>query len=312
MATSTALRPSSFKETYVLSSFKTQSRNSKLTRTLTQVGEPIDKTVWGELEPDEEGASPRTLSSLIVELTLLLPESEEEEESEGEEEERRPETPAGGLETPSGLDTPSGFASVASTVPGGIETPDFLDLRKRREGTEVDEAPKSLYQVIPERESRMRGLMGSDRVYDVSGVVGAAAAPPVLGQEERGTKVRSDCSCLVRTGKLTFLSSLLQRKAGGVEISLDANELEGLSEADLRAKYEQAGRKAGTHEDFSDFVGKEVAKRRKTGEFLREGSPWSGADNVTSCSGFEEEGGQGGQGEVQVLGLWACILVRRM
>ena len=99
MATSTALRPSSFKETYVLSSFKTQSRNSKLTRTLTQVGEPIDKTVWGELEPDEEGASPRTLSSLIVELTLLLPESEEEEESEGEEEERRPETPAGGLET---------------------------------------------------------------------------------------------------------------------------------------------------------------------------------------------------------------------
>lgn len=60
-----------------------------------------------------------------------------------------------------------------------------------------------------------------------------------------------------------------QRKAGGVEISLDANELEGLSEADLRAKYEQAGRKAGTHEDFSDFVGKEVAKRRKTGEYSR-------------------------------------------
>lgn len=77
---------------------------------------------------------------------------------------------------------------MASTVPGGIETPDFLELRKRREGTDaaVDEGPKSLYTVLPEKETRMRGLMGSDRVYDISGV---APAAPVLGQEDRGKKV---------------------------------------------------------------------------------------------------------------------------
>lgn len=114
-------------------------------------------------------------------------ESEEEEDSDDDDDEPAPDS---GLQTPSGLDTPSGFNSVTSTVPGGLETPDFLDLRKRREATEVDEGPKSLYQVIPERESRMRGLMGSDRVYDVSGVVGQAPPPPVLGKEERGTKVR--------------------------------------------------------------------------------------------------------------------------
>lgn len=74
-------------------------------------------------------------------------------------------------------------------MPGGLDTPAFLDLRKQREGTDASEGPKSLYQVIPERESRMRGLMGSERVYDISGVVGQAAGPPVLGQEDRGTKV---------------------------------------------------------------------------------------------------------------------------
>lgn len=73
-------------------------------------------------------------------------------------------------------------------MPGGLDTPAFLDLRKQREGTDVDEGPKSLYQVIPERETRMRGLMGSERVYDISGV-GGASGPPVLGQEDRGTKV---------------------------------------------------------------------------------------------------------------------------
>lgn len=130
------------------------------------------------------------LSTRDCSLTVLaLTESEDEEESdEEEEEEDRPAAPADGLQTPSGLETPSGFASVTSTVPGGLDTPAFLDLRKQREGTDVDEGPKSLYQVIPERENRMRGLMGSERVYDVSGLQNAGG-PPVLGQEDRGTKV---------------------------------------------------------------------------------------------------------------------------
>lgn len=179
----------------------------------------------------------------------------EEEESDEEEEDEEPATPQDGLQTPSGLETPSGMASVTSTVPGGLETPDFLELRKRREETEPDyddSGPKSLYQVLPERESRMRGFMGSDRVYDVSGVTQQKqGGPPVLGQEDRGTK---------------------RKAAGGVEVALDAAELEGLSEADLRARYEQASRAGRTHhEDFSDFIGEEVAKRRKLAESKKRG-----------------------------------------
>jgi hypothetical protein len=57
-----------------------------------------------------------------------------------------------------------------------------------------------------------------------------------------------------------------QRKANsGVAISLDAAELEGLSEAELRARYAAAGPR-GTHEDLSDVVNEE-GKRRKLGSF---------------------------------------------
>ncbi|KAI5474913.1 splicing factor 3B subunit 2 [Pseudohyphozyma bogoriensis] len=202
-----------------------------------EAGEPVVKDPWGELEPDEE-------------------ESEEEEESDEEDEDDEAPAPRGGLETPSGMDTPGGFASV-STVAQGLETPDFLELRKRREErdgtqTEEEDANRSLYTVIPEREARMRGFMGSDRAYDVSGITGQGAPVPVLGREDRGTK----------------------RKAGGVDVSLDANELEGLSESELRAKFEEAGRSAragNQHEDLSAEVREEMAKRRKKEEAKKGG-----------------------------------------
>lgn len=97
--------------------------------------------------------------------------------------------PADGLQTPSGLETPSGMTSVVSTVAGGLETPDFLELRKGRTVSEAAESsgPRSLYQVVPEKQTNVRGLMGSERGYDVSAVAGAPI--PVLG-DERGTKVR--------------------------------------------------------------------------------------------------------------------------
>jgi splicing factor 3B subunit 2 len=93
-----------------------------------------------------------------------------------------------GTQTPSGLETPSGMASVVSTVAGGLETPDFLELRKNaRPSADTDESgPRSLYQVVPERQTSVRGFMGSERGYDVSGVGGNAL--PVLG-DERATKV---------------------------------------------------------------------------------------------------------------------------
>lgn len=199
------------------------------------IGEPIDKAPWGELEPEEE-------------------EEESESEEESEEEEVAEPTPADGLQTPSGLETPSGMASVVSTVAGGLETPDFLELRKhsgRTTSEAVESGPRSLYQVVPERQTSVRGLMGSERGYDVNAV--SSAPIPVLG-DERGTK----------------------RKANGVDVSIDGGELEGLSEEGLRRKYDahsrgNAGVPGAGREDFSDMVAQEMAKKRQKMERDREG-----------------------------------------
>jgi len=138
------------------------------------------------------------------------------------------------------------MASVVSTVAAGLETPDFLELRKTSAAAVRDESgSRQVYSVVPEKQTSVRGLMGSERGYDVSGVVGSPV--PVLG-EERGTK----------------------RKAGGVDVSLDVSELDGLSEDDLRKRYDAHSRgSAGVpgqgpgREDFSDVVAKEMAKRQK-------------------------------------------------
>ncbi|OAV95030.1 hypothetical protein PTTG_09767 [Puccinia triticina 1-1 BBBD Race 1] len=197
-------------------------------------GEPVSKELWGEVQSDEEDES----------------EEESEEDSDGE-----GAGPSGdGTQTPTGLETPSGLASITSTVPGGLETPDFIELRKRREGTgavepEADNGPKSLYHVIPEKETKITGFMGSDRVYDVRGISQHGHNVSMLGQEDRGTK----------------------RKANGVDVALDPSELEGLSEEQLRQRYEESrqrssgggvGNQQGGREDLSDLVAQESAKRK--------------------------------------------------
>ncbi|KAI6035928.1 hypothetical protein BKA83DRAFT_4155917 [Pisolithus microcarpus] len=193
----------------------------------TNAGEPVEKTPWGELEPEEEEE-----------------EEEESSEEEVEEEEVTESATADGLQTPSGLATPSGLTSVVSTVAGGLETPDFLELRKTtRETGESTSGPRSLYHVVPEKQATVRGLMGSERGYDVAAVTGGQAAIPVLG-EDRGTK-----------------------RKNGVDVSLDASELEGMSTEDLKRKYEQHARGSagvpGSKEDFSDMVAKEMAKKKQ-------------------------------------------------
>lgn len=192
----------------------------------------IDKGRWGELDPDVE-------------------ESDEEEEEEEEEEDDEEGAPPEGLQTPSsfaqGMETPSGFASVASTVPGGLETPDYLELRKRRETTEDTDAggpPRQLYQVLPEQRANIKGLLGSERSYDTRNI--GTGNVPILGVDDRGQK----------------------RKADGVDVSIDAAELDGMSEAELRQRFEHAKRTSsgagqGGREDFSEFVAEEAAKRRQ-------------------------------------------------
>jgi len=217
-----------------------------------------------------------TPASEVNQLTRLCPTEEEEEESEEEEEgeeEEAVETQADGLQTPSGLETPSGMASVVSTVAGGLETPDFLELRKNasRVSDVGDSSSRSLYQVVPERQTSVRGLMGSDRGYDIGGLSGAAQNLPVLG-EERGTKVSVQDKCEFA---IELIRSIYpQRKANGVDMSIDAGELENMTEEELRRRYDSQSRGSagvpGGREDFSDMVASEMAKKKQKMERRRE------------------------------------------
>lgn len=69
----------------------------------------------------------------------------------------------------SGLVTPSGVTSV----PIGMETPDLIELRKKRIEDAMDQGgdTPALYQVVPEKKATVGGaMMGSAHVYDMSAV----------------------------------------------------------------------------------------------------------------------------------------------
>ncbi|KAL4237418.1 Splicing factor 3B subunit 2 [Mactra antiquata] len=173
----------------------------------------IDKAKWGELES----------------------ESESEEESESESEEETPED--SGLITPAeGLVTPSGITSV----PVGMETPDMIELRKRRIEDSMDQGgdTPALYQVIPEKKTNVGGaMMGSAHIYDVpTNLPGGGAKKP-------GEKVSTE----------------------GIEVALNPEELD-LDTAAMQAKYDQTLREQQSQlekEDLSDMVAEHAAKQKK-------------------------------------------------
>ncbi|KAK0524769.1 hypothetical protein OC835_005820 [Tilletia horrida] len=215
--------------------------------------EEIRRERWGELEPEED-------------------DDEEEEEDEDEEDEDGDERMEEGDE---GADTPlhggprGGLHSVTSTVPGGLETPDVFDIRKDGRSSMAPAAEpsgsgsgsganRSLYQVIPERETSVRGLMGSERGYEFAGA-GLGASAPVLGQEE--TRRRKG-------------------NASTVDLALDPAELENMSETELQARYDAARRAAlsvpggaggGGGEDVA-LLRAELQRKRAAAEARRRGA----------------------------------------
>ncbi|RUS79925.1 hypothetical protein EGW08_012313 [Elysia chlorotica] len=170
--------------------------------------EEIDQGQWGELESESES------------------ESESEEEEEEDKDETGLITPAEGLMTPGGI----------SSVPVGMETPDQIELRKKRIEDAMDQGgdTPALYQVLPEKKAAPVGgaMMGSAHVYDL------AAVPKKPGE---------------KTG------------AEAVEVSLNPEELD-LDTAAMQAKYDQTVREQQSQlekEDLSDMVAAHAAKQKK-------------------------------------------------
>ncbi|XP_043199462.1 splicing factor 3B subunit 2-like isoform X2 [Amphibalanus amphitrite] len=167
--------------------------------------EDVERTLWGELESESE-------------------ESESEEESEEEEGEGVEES---GLVTPAeGLITPSGVTSI----PAGMETPEMIELRKRKVETEMEggETP-SLYQVLPERRNERVGaaMMASTHTYDLPG-----KRPAGAGGE-------------------------------GVEVALDPSELDLVDTDAMAQRYEERMRETQLEkEDLSDMVAEHAAKQK--------------------------------------------------
>lgn len=175
--------------------------------------EEVDHTPWGELEPSDE-------------------ESSEEEEDEESDEEKPDET---GFFTPadSGLITPGGFSSV----PAGMETPELIELRKKKieEAMDGNETPQ-LFTVLPERRTGNVGsaMMASTHIYEMSAAMAGRKAAG--GQESQG-----------------------------VEVALAPEELE-LDPMAMTQKYEEHVREQQAQvekEDFSDMVAEHAAKQKQ-------------------------------------------------
>ena len=196
----------------------------------TQLGEPVEKTLWGELqEPEEES---------------------EEEESDEEDEDGEGEDVGAGLQTPSGLETPGGMASTVPSEYGGAESvAGEFDLRKRR-GTDTEEStqPRTAYQVIPEQQARVSGFFGGDRTYDLKA---AQNNLPVLGQEDgRKRKKPGDVDVAMDPDSL-------QAKDG-----MDKEDMQRMYEAQKQQEQGQWG----FQEDLSDMIAQESRKRQKRDE----------------------------------------------
>ncbi|RKF78953.1 Pre-mRNA-splicing factor sap145 [Golovinomyces cichoracearum] len=196
----------------------------------TQPGEPVERTLWGELQAPEEDS--------------------EEEESDEEEEEAEEADVGAGIQTPSGLETPGGLVSaVPSEYPGDMSVGGNFDLRKQKRGTDTEESsrPRSVYTVIPERQIRAEGFFGGERAYDVRAA--ERAQIPVLGQDE---------------------SKRSRKRPGDVDVTLDPDVLQaddGISKEEVRRRFEaQKKEEKGSwafDEDLSDMIAQESRKRQK-------------------------------------------------
>jgi splicing factor 3B subunit 2 len=165
----------------------------------------VNKELWGQVVSDEEY------------------EEEEEEEAEEEEEEEAPAVEETEFHQPppptqeniaEGYATPSGYSSVQT----GLQTPEFVELRK---GRKFEEEPKQLYHVLPEMQAPITGSFGSQHVYNMEALNESSSKEP------------------------------RKRRRFDVDVSLDPSELEN-PEA-VEAKYNQAKTVSITHKIVDNY-----------------------------------------------------------
>merc|ERR1712202_43124 len=195
-----------------------------------EYGMPLYGDVFGVAAENQEEKEDNDLAG---DLWGTMDSASEDSDSSEEEEEENEDENIDGIQTPaeSGIVTPSGISSV----PSGMETPDMLELRKRKTAEESiggGETPQ-LYQILPEKQASIQGraMMGSSHVYDMNQARRVAAAAP---------------SNDVPTG--------------GVEVALLPEELTTIN-YDQQIQNHNASKDRG--EDFSDLVADHTARQKK-------------------------------------------------
>jgi len=220
-------------------------------RNLTEE-EHIDKSYWGEIEEEEQKGQDAVSSSDEEENN-----DENEADAEASTEAAAPtaqehghhhhhhhhhhhqpneQEQAAGFQTPHGTE---GFATPSGTQSSilGTETPQQFELRKSRFQTEMDgDATPQLYTVLPEKNVGIgqSSLLSTNRVYDFQSL-----------RKEQSTSGRS-----VET-------------SGGVDITLNPDELE-INQQALEARYRQEmSSKETNKEDLRDMVSEHLNKTNK-------------------------------------------------
>jgi len=207
-----------------------------------EFGRPLYGDVFGTAAPEPEEQVQNNLSR---EMWGAMEEGDEDEDEDEDEEDDDDATQTDERSSVTDEELNAGISSVSS-VPSGLATPDSIHLRKGADGIVTpgldtpesssvgsSSQPPQLFQVLEQRDTRVgSAAFGSSHAYNV---------PATRGAQKTTTQA-------------------------GVAVTLDANELEKLDEATLKARYEAETRianESNAREDVSDIIEEQERKRRR-------------------------------------------------
>jgi splicing factor 3B subunit 2 len=213
-----------------------------------EFGRPIYGDVFGTAETTRGGEDDTPLEKKW--WGEIVEEDVEDEDEDDEEEEDAGEEPAdmesGISSVTSGLATPSdGLASIElrKSSMSGLETPESSSA-----GAEFNvRKNQTLYTVIQQEETKVAGhdLVGSSFKYNMQDPTAAAAA---AAKKDR-----------------RHVDLIKSQATAGVEVTIDASELDTMDETMLQEKYEHtvSAQRREQREDVSDVFAEESRKRKK-------------------------------------------------